>query len=145
MNYKLKTVTLNVSCGDSKTLNQPSLLADYCSSIFENLDSAQEHFILLCLDGNHRVIGYKILCSGTQSSCNVDCTLLWRAALALGARCIAIAHNHPTGALEPSQDDIAITKKILDGGELLDIELIDHLIITTDNHLSICQTYANIF
>ena len=60
----------------------------------------------------------------------VDRKLIFRSAIALGARAIIVAHNHPNGSLVPSPHDLTLTKTLVDGGEILDIEVLDHIIIS---------------
>jgi DNA repair protein RadC len=49
---------------------------------------------------------------------------------------IAVAHNHPSGSIQPSEEDVAITKKLVDSGKILGIEIIDHVIVAKDNYYS---------
>ncbi len=82
-------------------------------------------------------MGIHSLCKGSTSSVNVNLKLLFAVVLRFCATSIIIAHNHPSGKLKPSESDIAITKKVRRAGELLDIKLLDHLIITNESFYSI--------
>jgi len=71
--------------------------------------------------------------------------VLFRNALLLGASSVILAHNHPSGLLEPSAEDIAMTAAIAQGGALLDIEVLDHLIYTAHGYTSIRQVAPQVF
>lgn len=95
-----------------------------------------EEAYLLCLDRSNRVIGYRKIGQGGISGCVVDPKIIFSVALACGASSIMIAHNHPSGQLNPSEADITLTKKIKEAGRMLDINLLDHIIITSDGYMS---------
>lgn len=69
----------------------------------------------------------------------VDTRLLFSAALLCRASSIIIAHNHPSGALSPSTADSAITRRIQQGGEMLSIKVLDHIILTPEDHYSFAE------
>lgn len=96
----------------------------------------QEEMILLCLNNANKVIGYYKLSSGGITRTLVDVRMIFAIALKTGCVGIVIAHNHPSGTLQPSESDKAITKKIKIAGETLDIKLVDHLILTDENFYS---------
>nr|WP_294897187.1 JAB domain-containing protein [uncultured Pedobacter sp.] len=95
-----------------------------------------EQFKVLLLNRANRVIGLFEVSSGGVSGTVADPKLIFGTALKACASAIILAHNHPSGALRPSQADISLTKKIKEGGKLLDIEVLDHLIITTEGFYS---------
>ena len=134
---RLRTITLRIkddgSASEYKRLLTVGGNGDVeavLRSIFEQYDDDQEHFVMLVLDQEHEVVGFKRLASGTQTSVMVDRKLIFRSAIALGARAIIVAHNHPNGSLVPSSHDLALTRTLVDGGEILDIEVLDHIIIS---------------
>ena len=65
-----------------------------------------------------------------------DPKLIFAAALKACASSIILAHNHPSGNLKPSQSDIDLTRKLKDGGKLLEIQMLDHIIVTTEGYYS---------
>ena len=107
---------------------------------FKRLWSSQmqtrEEMYALFLNRNNRILGYHILSSGGITGTVVDSRLLFAVALKSLATNIIIAHNHPSGNLNPSPEDIELTKKIKETGNLMDITLLDHLIITKDSYYS---------
>ena len=98
--------------------------------------NAKEHFILLCLDGSHHVIGYNVVSIGTANAAMVHPREVFQPAVLTGAVSIVVAHNHPSGSLTPSKEDRSVTEKLKEAGKLLDIKVLDHLIITEESHLS---------
>ena len=130
--YSISTVTVSVRepRSDAPVLGDPASVASFLSEFFETLDSDQEHVVMLTFDGKHRLSGIKVLSSGTRTQSCVDPQRLFRIALELSACSIVIAHNHPSGDLEPSRDDIDLTRRIANGGEILGIPLNDHIIVS---------------
>ncbi|TXF79545.1 RadC family protein [Chryseobacterium sp.] len=99
-------------------------------------DLQTEEFWALFLNQNNRVISKTKLSSGGINQSVVDIRILFKDALENFATGIIIAHNHPSGNLKPSQEDIKITRQIADAGKLLNIQLLDHLIITQNAYFS---------
>lgn len=106
----------------------------------ENWDKSKlefvEQFKVLLVNRANKVIGICTLSTGCGSGTVVDVKMLFAVALKSNASGIVIAHNHPSGKLIPSDCDIAITKKVDKAGELLELPLLDHLIITIDGFYS---------
>ncbi len=92
-----------------------------------------ESFYILCLDRGNKVKSRIRISKGGTAGTVVDAKLVFVAALKCIAPAIILVHNHPSGNLRPSQADIDVTRRIKRGGELLDIVVLDHLIITPDN------------
>ncbi|KUO69811.1 MAG: DNA repair protein [Lutibacter sp. BRH_c52] len=110
--------------------------------VFQNtwnfdLIELQEEFKILLLNNANEVLGIHNLARGTSSGVNVDLKLLFSIALKTCATSVIIAHNHPSGNLIPSQSDKDLTLKIKKIGELLDIKLLDHLIVTKEGYCSL--------
>lgn len=95
-----------------------------------------EEFIMLCVNNNHRVTGFFKISSGGMTGTVVDVRMIFATAFNCLATGILIAHNHPSGTLVASEADKSITRKIKQAGEMLDIRLIDHLILTDESYLS---------
>ncbi len=99
-------------------------------------DLQTEEFWVLFLNQNNKVIGKTKLSSGGIDSSLVDIRILFKAALENFATGIIIAHNHPSGDLKPSEADLKTTKSISEAGNLINIKLLDHLIISQDSFFS---------
>jgi DNA repair protein RadC len=76
------------------------------------------------------------LSKGGIASTTVDLRILLKKALEVGATGLLLAHNHPTGNLQPSKADIALTKKIKIAAQAIDIQLLDHLIVSENGYFS---------
>jgi DNA modification methylase len=96
----------------------------------------QEQFIVLYLDRGNSIIGFYRHTTGAISGTIADVRIILAAALKSASTSIIIAHNHPSGNLQPSQADIDLTKKIKESANTMDITLLDHLIITKDGYYS---------
>ena len=88
-----------------------------------------EVFSILFLDNKHGVIKYEEMFRGTVDSASVHPREVVKEALAYNACAVVLAHNHPSGNAEPSRADIAITAKLKDALELIDVKVLDHLIV----------------
>jgi DNA repair protein RadC len=95
-----------------------------------------EQFKVLFTNHANRVLGIFELSTGGMTATVADPKLIFVAALKAGACGIILSHNHPSGNLKPSQADIDLTRKIKDGGKLLEIQLLDHVIMTTEGYYS---------
>lgn len=95
-----------------------------------------EQFKVMLLNRSNRVLGICTLTSGSVSGTIVDPKLVFAVALAANATEIILAHNHPSGNLQPSEADHDITKKLKIAGEFLDLKVTDHLIVTTEGYYS---------
>ncbi|MAU33613.1 hypothetical protein CL689_04200 [Candidatus Saccharibacteria bacterium] len=100
-------------------------------------DKKQEYFVCLTLDGANRLIAKRIITIGTLTSSLVHPREVFAEAITDRAASIIVAHNHPSGNLEPSQADRDVTKRLQSAGELLGIELIDHVVLTSKDYKSI--------
>ena len=93
----------------------------------------REMFIALYLNRCNHVLGYRIISIGGVAGTVVDARQVLAIAIKANASAIVLAHNHPSGQRLPSQQDIDLTAKIKAGGDLLDISVLDHLILTSDD------------
>ena len=105
---------------------------DVYSLLYEISDKKQEHFVLITLDGANRVIKKRTLFVGTLTQSIVHLREIFAYALEDRAASIIVAHNHPSGNLQPSEDDLLITEKIKEAGNLMGIELLDHIVVSKD-------------
>lgn len=90
----------------------------------------QEKFVAMYLNKANRVLGVYQLSTGGLTGTVADIRLVLSVALKTAATGIIIAHNHPSGNLKPSTADLEITRRIKEGAKLLEIELLDHLIVS---------------
>ncbi len=96
----------------------------------------QEHFITLYLNQANEILGYYNHTIGGINATIADRRLILATALASASVGILVSHNHPSGNLTPSQPDLDLTKKLKEGAKILDIQLLDHIIITKNGYYS---------
>lgn len=97
----------------------------------------QEKFAVLLLDVKNRLIGTKVMTIGTTTETLAHPREIFREVLRQGASRIIVAHNHPSGNLEPSTEDINLTSHLLQGGQYLQVPILDHLILGQGNYQSL--------
>jgi DNA repair protein RadC len=103
-----------------------------------NLETIEfiETFKVMLLNRANRVLGIIEISTGGMAGTIADPKLVFVAALKSAASSIVLAHNHPSGALTPSQADINLTRKLKSAGEYLDIAVVDHIILTSESYFS---------
>lgn len=92
-------------------------------------DKESEHLIVLLMNSKNKVIGMERVYVGNVSAALVRVGELFRAAIRLNACGIVLAHNHPSGEVEPSPEDLHLTAEVIAAGRLLDIAVLDHVIV----------------
>jgi len=100
-------------------------------------DKRQEHFICITLNGAGEVLGNRVITVGLLNHSLVHPREVFADAITDRAASIICVHNHPSGTLEPSSQDIAITTQLKEAGSLIGIHLVDHVIVTRTGHLSL--------
>jgi len=103
--------------------------ADHLRSVFADYPADQEHFAVVYLDGQNKIIKTEVVASGTINMASIYPRILLKRILELQAVSVLISHTHPSGATTPSSSDRAITRKLRDGLSLFDIDVIDHVVI----------------
>jgi DNA repair protein RadC len=98
-----------------------------------------ECFVVLLLTTRRRVKGHHLVSIGTIDTILVHPREVFRAAVIYGAAAIVVMHNHPSGDPTPSEADVKVTRDLMRAGQLLKIELLDHVIIGADRHTSLRQ------
>jgi DNA repair protein RadC len=96
-----------------------------------------ECFAVLLLNTRRRVKGHQIVSIGTLDTILVHAREVFRAAVIYGAAAIVVMHNHPSGDTTPSEADVKVTRDLIRAGQLLKIEVLDHVIIGADRHTSL--------
>lgn len=129
-----------VKYSDMVTLTSPDQTADLLRSLFDG-DTLMwtEECVMLCLNRANKIIGYYKISSGGTSAAVVDPKVIFTTAINCTASSIILAHNHPSGNLTASHADKELTKKIKSAGELLDIKLLDHIILTSEGYISMAD------
>jgi DNA repair protein RadC len=132
-------ITVKTKKGDGITYQMKSSAdaAQFFRTIF-NADTIQwtEESAMITLNRANEVISVDKLSSGGTSGVIVDAKVVFTIALKLTGHSIILAHNHPSGNLKPSEQDIEITRKLRSGGDILDIRVLDHIILSDSGYLS---------
>lgn len=102
-------------------------------------DSAREHFVGVYLDSRHAVLGFHEVSVGTADQCLVHPREVFLPAVHLSAVAIVVAHNHPSGDPNPSPEDRALTERLKHAGELLGIEVLDHIVVGDGKYYSFAE------
>jgi DNA repair protein RadC len=97
---------------------------------------AKEHFLVLCFDVHSKLLGVDVISIGTLTASLVHPRETFDTAIRRHASHIIIAHNHPSNDTEPSTNDIELTRRLVEAGNILDIRVLDHVIIGKDTFLS---------
>jgi len=110
---------------------------DIYDELQEYKNKKQEYFIVITIDGASHIIEKRVVFIGTLNRSLIHPREIFADALTDRAAAIIIAHNHPSGQLEASREDITVTKRVKESAELLGIDLIDHIIFTNKKYLSL--------
>ncbi len=127
----------NLNAADVPVLNNWDLVLDYCRSKIGY--STVEQFMVVYLNSKLRLIGEDIEQRGSLNQVSIHPREVIKAAIDRGAGAIVLAHNHPSGVVKPSGQDIALTKMIYEAGQLVDVDVLDHLIVSKDNVYSFAK------
>ncbi|WP_440210006.1 RadC family protein [Actinobacillus pleuropneumoniae] len=103
--------------------------------------SEREEFLVLFLDNRHYLIEADVMFLGTINTISVHPREIVKLGLKLNAAAVLLSHNHPSGKIEPSQADRAITQRIKQACELVDIRVLDHVIVAPDAYYSFVENY----
>lgn len=115
-------------------ISKSSQAFEVLSPVFADLH--HEEFWILMLNHANYVIGKQPISRGGVSATVADPKIIFKIALEHNAASLILAHNHPSGSLEPSEEDVIITKKLVEAGCMLDLHVLDHLIVTNKLYYS---------
>jgi DNA repair protein RadC len=98
-----------------------------------------EFMYMIMLNRQNQILGYHQVSKGGITGTIIDLRVIYQVALKANASAIIIAHNHPSGNLEPSETDKKVSREVKDAGKILNITLLDHIILTTDGFHSMAD------
>ena len=124
-----------------RTSNSKSAAEIARKTIVEIGQSDRENLVMIALNTKNEINGINIISQGGLSSAPVYLREVFKPAILMNAAAVVISHNHPSGDINPSQEDKAITKILVKGGNLLGIIVHDHIIVNIDNerYFSFCD------
>ena len=117
------------------TVNNPETLVKAIRATIQ--DKAKEHFKLVLLNTRNKVTGIMPISVGTLNASLVHPREVFKEAIQGSASSVILVHNHPSDDLEPSEEDIKLTRRMVEAGKILGIEVLDHIIITQHDFLSL--------
>ena len=123
---------------EHKKVNISQLLSpqDVFDSLKDICVSKKEHFVVFFLDSRNQEIKREIISIGTINASLVHPREVFEPAVKYLAVQVILAHNHPSGTLEPSEDDLMVNKRLVEAGKILGIEILDHIIVTKESFIS---------
>jgi DNA repair protein RadC len=118
--------------------NLPAILTpqDVVAQLTELRLNKKEHFIVLYLNARNQLMHKETISVGTLNANLVHPREVFEPALKHSAAGIMVAHNHPSGDPKPSEDDIKLTKRLTEAGEMMGVQIMDHIIVAKNSHLS---------
>jgi len=140
LKYKMRKATQEEQ--DNGYLNKLSKPEDAVRALQEIADEGVERFIALYLNSKNKVLVKQVIETGTVNQANPILREIFRYALACDAASVIVAHNHPSGDVQPSIEDKTFTKTLTQAGEVMNIKVLDHVIIARDLENGEVQHYS---
>jgi len=147
MKYPLRTVTWKferfneplpeLQGKSSVIVHSPATLVQCFQSLFK--DRVRERFVVFWLSSSNKILGLEVISEGTLNSSLVHPREVFRGAIVATAASIVVAHNHPSENPEPSQEDLTITKQIVEAGKIVGVPVYDHIIFAGDSFTSFAE------
>jgi len=127
--YKLKMVKEESVQYGTKMIKSPMEISTIACDLMEMHEMAEENFIIICLNTKNYIAGIHTISVGSLNASIVHPREVFKAAMLNNASSIILLHNHPSGDSSPSQEDITTTQRLIDGGNVLGIKVLDHVVI----------------
>ncbi len=134
--YTLKMVKEDSVPYEVPVIKSPTEVYQAAKQLLALHEKPQEHFCILCLNTKNKIVGVHTISIGSLNASIVHPREVFKAAILNNASRIICLHNHPSGDPEPSKEDIEITRRLVEAGEILGIEVLDHVIIGEQRYLS---------
>lgn len=129
----------------SPTIQSPQDIYRLATTETDLIDLDREAIYAIHLDARNKVLGIEMVSLGTLNSSLVHPRETFKSAILTGASGLILLHNHPSNDPKPSEEDIQLTARISKAGEILGIELLDHLIVCAKGHYSMKQEHPRLF
>ena len=147
MKYAIRTITWRFKESielDQELANKKSITIRSPADVFENYqtlfkDHVRDRFIVFWLNSANKVVGFEVITEGLLNSSLTHPREVFRGAIVATAASVILAHNHPSESIEPSQEDISITKQIVEAGKIIGIPVHDHIIFAGTAYTSLAE------
>lgn len=120
---------------DRPQITQPGDAAEILIPLIGDRD--QEHFVVMHLDTRNRVLDTEILYKGSLNCSLVRVAEIFRGAIRRNCAAVIVAHNHPSGDPLPSPEDVALTRRLVEAGKLMEVDVLDHVVIGRNRYISL--------
>lgn len=134
--YTLKMIKENSVLYEVPIIKTPVEIYQVAKQLLALHEKPEEHFCILCLNTKNKIVGVHTISIGSLNASIVHPREVFKAALLNNASGIVCLHNHPSGDPEPSREDIEITRRLVEAGKIIGIEVIDHIIVGDQKYLS---------
>lgn len=131
--HELTRRALSIDADVLPTIRSPRDVANAVANIRRN---KKENFVVLCLNARNQVIGKETISIGSLNASIVHPREVFQPAIVESAASVVLAHNHPSGDIRPSDDDLELTRRLVKAGEIMGVEVLDHVIVSEKQHLS---------
>jgi DNA repair protein RadC len=144
---EIKAKRLTIAAEDrevySTTINSPREAIVAARTLLKDTD--EEYFVAIPVDVKNKPLGIQIVSKGSVDRCPVDPKSVFRAAIVMGAAAVIVGHNHPSGDVVPSKEDLETTRRLVECGKFLGLPVLDHLIITDIAHSSLRESNESLW
>ena len=127
--------TSKIKCADRIKICHSQDIANALRLFWPDYEHVEYAYVIL-LNRNNQILGNYLLSKGGMNGTVIDLRVIYQVALKANANFVILAHNHPSGNLQPSEADRRITNEVRDAGKVLQIPLLDHIILTEEGYLS---------
>ena len=134
--YTLKMVKEDSVLYEVPVIKSPTEVYQAAKQLLALHEEPEEHFCILCLNAKNKIIGVHTISIGSLNAAIVHPREVFKAAMLNNASSIICLHNHPSGDPEPSWDDIETTRRLVEAGEIIGINVLDHVIIGEQRYSS---------
>lgn len=122
---------------NDQRLTAPAQAAEAFRALLPDID--REYFVAFILDGKNRIVSCNIVSVGSLNQSIVHPREVFKTAILANGAAVLLAHNHPTGDTTPSSEDIKITRRLKEAGDVLGIKVLDHIIVGDNSYLSFTE------
>jgi DNA repair protein RadC len=135
--YTLKMVKEDSELYEVPVIKSPTEVYQAAKQLLALHEEPEEHFCILCLNTKNKIVGVHTISIGSLNASIVHPREVFKAAMLNNASAIIIMHNHPSGDPEPSREDIEITHRLVNAGNILGINVLDHVVIGDGRYISL--------